>query len=181
MPEATTAQVSTRFRFQKSILPTKMIFQVGLHKHGACKQEFPFNGCKSNLTEFCYKPLNSNEDKNVVYFDETILQSKEMQIDTSKDAVLYHIMYYSSFYTTSSTTDLTIDNDYRAKYFSQTLAALKQRKLNLFVELPPFSELQPNLANSWLDFGVVWQSRGTLGTLLPTLGSADTSNIKILT
>ena len=79
------------------------------------------------------------EHRNRLYFDEKIFQSKIIEINTKKDAVLYHVMCFRTNHLPSNSTDLTISNDYRAKYFQQTLAALKQRKLHLLVELPPWA------------------------------------------
>ena len=169
-PEPVTSRVHHQYSFKKSIIPTKTVFQMGLHVNGACKLEAPFNGGCSNSTEFCYKPSGHVKKSGEFHFDEVILADDIKSINAESEGVLYHIMLYRFHQGASNTTNLNLKNDYALKYFPQTLAALKKRKLDLLIIISDIEIKHRSVADSWIDYDIIWESRYALGSLFPGSG-----------
>ena len=116
--------------------------------HGACKLQFPYNGCSNNLTEFCYKPLHYEKLLNVdkLYFDEVVEEANKRKINIENEGVLYHIMHFRSQSTilslsnNSDVTDIHRNNVYTSKYYHNVRIALKIRKLDLLIDIPSEKE-----------------------------------------
>ena len=161
-----------KYSFRKSIIPTKNIFQVGLHMSGACKLDYPWNGCDKNSTEFC-----TDQNKVVVgslnthhSFDEKVTDSNVKEIDTASEGVLYHVMVHRPYASASNKTDLSMKNDYAAKFFLRTLEALRKRRLDTLIETPGLASRSQPVTDSWVDYELVYATRDTLGTLFPGPG-----------
>ena len=164
--------LDNKVSFKKSIIPTKSIFQVGLHMSGACKVDHPWNGCEKNSTAFCYTRNISMADNSNGYhfFDQSVTAANVKNIDSASEGVLYHVMYFRLYFSPSHEIDLSIMNDYAAKYFPNTLKALRKRRLDVLIETPKFVTEVPSVADSWVDYELVYNSRGTLGSLFPGYG-----------
>ena len=111
-----------------------------------------------------------------MYFDEPMKNGNVKKINTESEGVLYHIMLYRHHFSISNETILSIQNDYTAKYFPQTLEALRRRNLDILVELPEVEITYTNFAQSWVHYDYVYKSRHTLGSLFPESGIARTNN-----
>ena len=168
-----------KFSFKKSIVPTKNIFQVGLHVHGGCHLDHPWNGCDKNHTGFCYEPsgkMNNNNSNSVVgkvftthSFIDRVKNDEVKAIDSVLGGVLYHIMLFRDVIP-SNITDPTANNDYTVKYFPQTLSALKKRGYDALIYTPKTVKKFPSVAESWVEYDLVYNSRKTFGTLFPGFG-----------
>ena len=132
------------------------MFQIGLHMSGACKLDKAYNGGCDKSAEFCYKPSDYNGTRfGTMYFDEPMKNGNVKKINTESEGVLYHIMLYRHHFSISNETILSIQNDYTAKYFPQTLEALRRRNLDILVELPEVEFNYPNVAQSWVHYDYV--------------------------
>ena len=171
--EPTTSKSHVKFAFKKSIIPTKNIFQVGLHVHGACHLQYPYSGCEENHTGFCYKPsrkTNSSGKFSRTHSFIDQLKTREVKaIDTQSQGVLYHIMIFRDVIP-ANITDSTANNDYTVKYFPDTLAALKKRGYEALFSVPKTVKKAVSVADSWADYDLVYNSRKTYGTLFPGFG-----------
>ena len=144
---------------------------------GACKLDKAYNGGCDESAEFCYKPSDYNGTRfGTMYFDEPMKNGNVKKINTESEGVLYHIMLYRHHFSISNETILSIQNDYTAKYFPQTLEALRRRNLDILVELPEVEITYTNFAQSWVHYDYVYKSRHTLGSLFPESGIARTNN-----
>ena len=179
--EPTTSKNHGHFAFKKSIIPTANIFQIGLHVHGGCHLEYPWNGCEKNHTGFCYKSsvkINNSNNGNVVVdekfstthsFIDQVRSSEVKSIDSQSQGVLYHIMLFRDLIP-SNVTDPTATNDYTMKYFPKTLSALKKRGYEALINTPRTVKKIPTVADSWVEYDLVYNSRKTFGTLFPGFG-----------
>ena len=196
LTEPKDSWLDKKFGFRKSIIPTKNIFQVGLHMSGACKLDYPWNGCEKNSTEFCYannnnnnnnsknnyinnsNDNNGNSNNNVTVdnlktyhsFDQGVTSSDVKDINSTSEGVLYHIMYFRLHFLPSPEIDLSLMNDYAMKHFPNTLEALRKRGLDVLIETPNTVTDVPSVADSWVDYELVYNSRSTLGSLFPGYG-----------
>ena len=171
--EPTGSDHHEMFGFRKSIIPTKNIFQVGLHMSGACKLDYPWNGCDKNSTGFCYakEEMKAGHAFSTYHsFHERVMGHDVKEIDMATEGVLHHTMFHRSFVIISNETDLSSKNDYAAKYFPRTLEALRKRRLDILIETPERATKSIPIANSWTDYDLVYHSRGTLGSLFPAYG-----------
>ena len=170
-PEPATSRLGLKFSFKKSIIPTRNMFQIGLHMSGACKLPWRWNGCNDPKVEFCYgttgeakrepnldlefQPFNSQQR-----FDEIVTDDDTWKIDTTTEAVLYHFMLYRFYWGASNASILATKNDYYTKHFQNTLAGLRLRNLDLLIDLPFECPKEPTADEGWSDYNTVWESRG---------------------
>ena len=152
--------------FQKSIRPTRTIFQGGMHLAGACKLPVEWNGCKENSTEFCYSGggVNSREALNDNgsyidfhlnhYFDEVVMETDARRINRLNEGVLNHIQYRRQHMTASPEAQ-SVQGEYSATYFTPAYEALEERGLVMPLELPERAKIlksQQDLKAAWIDF-----------------------------
>ena len=113
--EPTGSYLHNKFGFRKSIIPTKNIFQVGLHMSGACKLDYPWNGCDKNSTGFCYakeKMMAGHAFSTYHSFNEKVRGHDVKEIDMATEGALYHMMFHRTTQFPSNETDLSSENDY---------------------------------------------------------------------
>jgi len=151
-PEGFDAKMTRKMGFKKSILPTRRIFQAGLHISGACKLEPKWTACGvANSTGgqlmngFCYRPsslkmLRSGKHSEH-YFDEVLDDGDFLSIDPVRIAVVYH--FYSthrSHYVLAmrpvSQEALNSRSEYLARFFNPVMEELQYRDLVKYVGLP---------------------------------------------
>ena len=64
------------------------------------------------------------------FLDQSVTAANIKNIDSASEGVLYHVMYFRLYFAPSHEIDLSIMNDYAAKYFPNTLKALRKRRLD---------------------------------------------------
>lgn len=154
--------------FKKSIIPTDVIFQVGLHVSGACKLPYPYNGCPDKSNDLCYRGNNNtNYNDHVQYFDDPVLQEDVKEIDMHTEGCIYHMMENAAPELRSKRTDINVKNDYNLKYFPLVHQELKKRRLNLLIDIPISKGKIAYDERNWVDWDIVYRSRNTIGSLLP--------------
>ena len=157
---------ATSTAYKKSIFATKSIFQVGLHMHGACHIEHPWNGCAKNSTSFCHdlskiekEPLIDTNFRTTHSFLDVVRDADTKSIDPENEAVMYHVAYYRQDLPISIETDVSKKNDYASKYFPQTMEALRKRNLDLTVIILPRIRKVDSADEKWIDFKTLYESR----------------------
>lgn len=146
----------THLSFQKSILPTRKIFQAGLHIGGSCKLPFPWNGCsEAELaeTEFCYRAdksvgvgaLNKVTWINNSYFvdfmrfhafDEGTSVDDAKRLDIDNDAIIYHIQAHRAHLVSNKEALNGPVNEYASRFFGNVMKKLRERGIVLVQTLP---------------------------------------------
>ena len=146
----------THLSFQKSIHPTRKIYQVGLHIGGSCKLPVPWNGCSPDEleeTEFCYRAdksigvgalnkvtwINSStfiDFMRFQAFDEgtTVADAKRLDIDS--DAIIYHIQAHRSHLVSKKEALNGPINEYASRFFENVFKKLHDRGIVLMQTLP---------------------------------------------
>ena len=161
------------YAHRKSIIPTKNIFQVGLQISGACRLDYPWNGCDKNSTGFCYTEEKAEVGQHFSdhhSFNQIVREQNVKEIDTASEGVLYRTMFHSTYVVASNGTDLSMKNDYAVKFFPQTLEALRKRRLDVLIETPGIAIKSVTVADSWVGYDLIHHSRETLGSLFPAYG-----------
>jgi hypothetical protein len=154
--------------FKKSIIPTDIIFQVGLHVSGACKLSYPYNGCPNKSNDLCYRgDNNTNYDDNIQYFDDPVLHKDVKEIDMDTEGCIYHMMVNAAHELISNITDINVKNDYSLIYFPLVHQELKKRKLDLLIDIPLSGGKVPYDERNWVNWDIVYRSRNTMESLLP--------------
>ena len=136
--------------FEKSILPTKQIFQAGLHTGAGCKLEYPFSGCDSSHTEdFCRVEKYAQQygytvvrepDYNVTdfsfeqRFDGFIFNKDAKTLKPDEQAFLYHIQIHRESLTSESHDESS--NIYAERFYPDVLQNLRRRGIELQVIIP---------------------------------------------
>jgi hypothetical protein len=171
-PEPSTSRLGQKFSFKKSIVPTRTMFQIGLHMSGACKLDRHWNGCGGESDEACYgttgeakrepnldlqfQPFNAEQR-----FDEIVTDDDTRIVDTQSEAVLYHFMLYRFYHAASNASILLSKNDYSSNFFNVTMQGLRRRNLDLLVDIP-FDPPHVSVASdSWPNYNSVWAARKT--------------------
>lgn len=142
--------------FKKSIRPTRTIFQGGLHMAGACRLDWPWNGCKENVS-FCWGPNEASQYRLTALpngtainfnlnhrFDEVVLDQDAKLIDPVHEAVINHLQYHR-FWFGASEEALAKDSEYTNRFFPSVIKAIDERGLEMPMVLPekaskPFPE-----------------------------------------
>ena len=152
--------------FQKSIRPTRTIYQGGMHLAGACKLPLKWNGCKGkNNTEFCYSgegtfSRTSLDDNGSYidfhlnhYFDEVVMETDAKKINRLNEGVLNHVQYRRQYMTASAAAQ-AIQGEYSTHYFTPAYEALEKRGLVMPIELPEKAQIvksPEDLTSTWTD------------------------------
>lgn len=177
--EPYNSRLHGQFGFRKSIIPTKTMFQMGLHMSGACHLPYPFSGCPQNATGFCYERAHPDEDvilygaeKNKFYnthsFIDKVRGADVKDVDMANEGVLHHILLNRYYQAVSNETDLSTQNEYASKHFPNVMKALRKRKLDLLLEIPEKAIRTPNIYDAWLTYELIYFTRNTLGNLFPS-------------
>ena len=166
LPTEPAAHSSTHSYFKKSIVPTHNIFQVGLSAHGACRLAFPWHGCAAETNGFCNTALNSTTSTTHSIHD-AVTQSDVKQLHKERDAVLYHMPILGPKKITSHTAQGHSGNNYANTHFPKVLEALRNRKLDLLIDIGPYYERGLDGYCKWIGFDLVYQTRETIGALVP--------------
>ena len=136
--------------FQKSILPTRIIYQAGLHVGAACRLPPVWAGCNDS---FCYTSSNKevygytvdfrNGSKQAVdfsfihKFDAVAFDKDAKRLDPATEALIYHIQIYRVDVRAS---DAVINsqekNEYATRFFPAVMSELKRRGIYLLATLP---------------------------------------------
>lgn len=162
------SRVANQFSFQKSIIPTDKIFQVGLHISGACMLPPPYNCAKQRPGDWKENQVNelSFEKKlDCQYFDEVVDASDVLTINDRRQAVIYHFMIFRFYHSVQDTTVLKSKNDYALYYYERTLAALKAKNLDIFFDLPKDIQDIELADTNWTPYELVYESRTIQGSL----------------
>jgi hypothetical protein len=139
--------------FQKSILPTRLIFQAGLHVGAACRLPLQWTHCNNRSEaarvkrtgeaedEFCYSS-NSLQHHGYTFenrkltknsplhnFD-SLVENKDARLVPKQEATLYHIQIHRYFIGASSESVGKYKiNDYSKHYFPAVIKELKRRNI----------------------------------------------------
>ena len=156
--------------FKKPILPTRIIFQAGLHMAGGCRLEHPWSGCPPDHPkgEFCLstkfghrygytvlrEPVYNVTDFSFEQrFDGLIMDKDTRAVDEDSAAVLYHVQLHRHFFTSNSPANST--NDYVKRFYPRVVEGLRARGLELAVTLPGRIRsrgIEVDAALNWQDF-----------------------------
>ena len=145
-PEPRDTQLYYQWSNMKAIVPTKTIFQTGLHMAGACTLDYPYGGCDKDFEGLCFQPKGQKTRANMIrkkfhgnhYFDEKVMPWDAKNIDVSNKGSLFHFMINHMQLIPSNRTDLSVSNDYKEKYFPDVLASLRKRQLDLLIDIPGY-------------------------------------------
>ena len=155
----------TGLSFKKSIVPTRRIFQAGLHMHGACSLPHAFRDRNSGdclpRQEFCdvtkYHEQYGLSKKNgaavdfSLYhrFDSQVYNKDAKRVNMVTEAVIYHIQMHRTYLAANAETLNGTENEYVKRFFPHVLHELSRRGLNLLVTLPSSVEPEPRSDYLW--------------------------------
>jgi hypothetical protein len=175
--EAVDSQKHRKSGFRKSIVPTKPIFQFGLHVHGACDLGYPYNGCTGKTSGVCTDTIDKNKSKRFVEtkeetysrnthrFIDAVTDKEIKDINMKTDAVLYHIQAFRTHNEVDESVNITKLNEYAEFYYPAVVAALRKRQLDLLIDIPSTKFREMSIASTWPPFQSVYESRTKNGTL----------------
>ena len=157
--------------FQKSILPTRLIFQAGLHVGAACHLPLEWTHCSRRRTanssssiienKFCYS-LNARErygyelsaeremvNSSPLHNFDTLVQNKDARLIPMSEASLYHIQIHR--YDIGASVEAYSKNkinDYSRLYFPDVVKELKRRNIYEILTTRNFQSFFEN-GNKW--------------------------------
>ena len=132
--------------FKKSIRPTRVVFQGGLHMVGACRLAPEWNGC-SEHTDLCLEGesdgfrLTKLNDTDTIHFnlnhrfDDKVLIIDVKSANIATDGVIYHMQFHRHWFKSSDESS-NRTNLYSGKYFKQVLIELDKKDLLIPFFLP---------------------------------------------
>jgi hypothetical protein len=153
--EASDTKITIKMGFKKSILPTRNIFQAGIHMSGGCHLPRPFNGCRPDegINGKCYnihgiprprrrRGLKQKELFHLDHrFDEEVFDRDNKHMDPDTEGIIYH--YYSTHRHHFSVEERppsdeakTRVNEYTSRFFIPVMRELQRRDLVKYVSLP---------------------------------------------
>ena len=111
---------------------------------GACNLDYPYSGCDENHEGLCFQPNDTSSRTKMMfaryfsdhYVDERVKYYDAKKIDMNDQGCLYHMLLYRTNQERSNETNINVENDYKAKYFSSVMTALRRRQLDLLIDLP---------------------------------------------
>ena len=158
-PEDSNRLIAKKMGFRKSLFPTRIIFQAGLHNGGACKLPGRWSGCDSmthmsteNVREFCFlsptmKVSRDTGDQrfrffNNQYFDENVWDRDFKSADPSTEAVIYHYLPIHRAGNSTNNWRVSPDalgraNEYVERFFRKVMEELERRDVVKYVG-PPY-------------------------------------------
>ena len=165
--------------FRKSIVPTKTVFHFGLHTHGACSLEYPFNGCTVETSGLCTDTIEMSkskkyiEDRQETYnrnthrFTDRVTNNEIKNINLKKEATLFHYQVFRGYNNVNPLVNISKLNEYAEFYYPQVAAALRKRQLDLLIDIPSTKCRETSVVKNWSTFISIYQSRKKYGTLIP--------------
>ena len=128
----------------KAIVPVKSTYQTGLHMAGACNLDYPYNGCERNHEGLCFQPNNTKSRARLLfnkfftdhYVDERVKKYDTKKINMNEQGCLYHMLLNCMHLPKSNLTNMSVENDYKAKFFPLVMTALRRRQLDLLIDVP---------------------------------------------
>ena len=140
--------------FYKSIVPTKTIFQVGLHQHSCCRLDhWQMNGCSNkndSTIEFCNHNIAiDNMHVNLKYmasnmtyhtFDQVILPSDRKTLNKVTEGLILHIKIFRPEVMRTNLSVNGIINNYAKYFFPKVLKNLRNRNIDLLIDVPVIPE-----------------------------------------
>ena len=165
--EPATSRVAKQFGFKKQILPTRTIFQAGLHMSGACRMPWQWNGCDDPQIDVCryseqrvlQNRQDSTEQKRDQRFNEYVTDRDAKRMNSVEHGSLYHFMLFRTYHVAKNQEVFNVKNDYAAKHFPNVLAELRKRDLDLLVIIPDWIPRWNDVTFGWWDYNLVWNSR----------------------
>ena len=161
--------------FQKSILPTRLIFQAGLHVGAACRLPFQWTHCNRSDdssyeddkieadSPFCYS-TNSVQHHGYSYenkvltkksplhnFD-SLVHNKDARLVSKQEASLYHVQIHRYHLAASAeSTKMFKINDYTKYFFPSVIQELKRRHIFELVTTKNFQTFFES-GNYWANY-----------------------------
>ena len=188
-PEPKHARINRGMGFKKSILPTRVIFQAGLHMGGACQLPRGFTSCYNaqyEVNEHCYY-WQSSENIHSAYvngtlvnfhkfhnFDEKVHEEDAKRINMDTEAVIYHMQPHRGHLNPASDEALNSVNEYNTRFFGLVMEQLRERGLELLVTIPSSLEEIPmpeNQNKEWVPYHVFQELSNIENTQSTTLSS----------
>jgi len=153
-----SSYIGDKFSMTRQIIPTRAIFQVGLHKSGACHLPSPWNGC--NNSDFCLSVIDSRMtlSHSIHSFNQVVTDESSMRISRNK-AVIYHFMIYRYYNSVQNESVKNRKNDYSTKYFERTFQELRKRNLELLVDIPYEVTVGATVDSTWDNYDEVYAKR----------------------
>ena len=178
-PETVGSVSHLRSGFKKSIVPTKSIFQFGLHAQGACNLQYPFNGCTGTTSGICTDTIDKDKSKPYLETDnethnrsthrfiDSVTNNEIKDIDMKNEAALFHYQVFRSHNKVHPSVNITKLNEYSEFYYPQVAAALRIRQLDLLIDIPSTKYREVSLAIKWPSYLSIYQSRKKYGAPMP--------------
>eukprot|EP01041_Mallomonas_annulata_P010346 gene10346-21585_t len=169
-PEPKHMKINRQMGFKKSILPTRTIFQAGLHMNGACKLESQWTPCGgTDQSDNCYaegvrSDLRTLKNGTIVrfhldhHFDESVMDEDAKRVDIDTQAVIYHLQPHRGHLVASSEA-LQSENEYTSRFFPIVMKRLKDRGLDNLGVYPVINPRSDRVDASWLKFDIVYNMR----------------------
>ena len=171
--EANDSKIHMKMAFKKSIVPTRTIFQVGLHVHGACKLEPQWTGCGDDYVDNCYVKAEHERSSFIFYngsmvyfhtthkFDEIVTDGDAKMIDPNRFGVIYHYMLRGRQSVFASKNALAVKNEYTTRFYDRVIEKLRSRGLEVLIRLPvSVDEIKPlPYMAPWKDFHEIYRKR----------------------
>eukprot|EP01036_Dinobryon_divergens_P038993 gene38993-51282_t len=172
--EVESEPLSKQMGFKKSILPTRTIFQAGLHIPGACKLESQWSNCV-NKTEQCSYRL-------VHRFDESVSQKDGKQMIPESEGLIYHYMLRTNrnINEVASKEALQSENEYTTRFYSKVMDHLRERGLELLVALPDTMGPIQTEVSHWKLFNKVYKARHDSSTASSSMNAIAQHHMKYL-
>ena len=137
--------------FKKPILPTRKIFQAGLHMAGGCHLSYPWSGCSADFPkdQFCLstkyghrygytvvrEPVYNVTDFSFEQrFDGLIMDKDTRVVDEKTHAVLYHVQLHRHFFTSKAPKNST--NQYITRFYPRVVESMRDNGMELNVIIP---------------------------------------------
>ena len=178
-PEMVGSEKHLRSGFRKSIVPTKTIFQFGLHTQGACNLEYPFDGCTGKTSGICTDTIDKDRSKyyvetkeetynrNTHRFIDKVTDNEIKDISIKNEATLFHNQVFRHNNQVHPSVNITKLNEYAEFYYPQVAVALRKRQLDLLIDIPSTKYREKSPTNNWSTYESVFQSRKKFGMLIP--------------
>jgi hypothetical protein len=163
-PEGKDTKMSKQMGFKKSILPTRTMFQAGLHMGGACKLESPWINCNENSSTSCnIITLSNGSQSNINHihkFNEKVLDADTKRMNPESEGMIYHYMLRANrhFNVVASKDALTSENEYVTRFYKNVMKQLHVRGLELLVTLPDKLDKITPVSSTWKSFNAVYKS-----------------------
>lgn len=140
--------------FKKSIIPTRRIWQVGLHMHGACDLGPDFWPPNCNINdEFCYakddmesRGLRTTPNGQILpfstyqHFDASVYDRDAKAINIQTEATIYHFQIHRPHLTASVEVLNNSLNEYVLRFYPAVKKELYRRNFDLLIRLPDASQ-----------------------------------------